>query len=213
MARTSILAMAVMSIALGSVAWPQRRLDSLPEKQLVKVGMVLAGVSNKILKPPIKFALEEEKCAGLGMSGVGIVVALPDKKFNTSKLTIGSKTPIPFGQLFLHQFSLIKNGNPVPKKSVRVVTFTSSAGEKFKFGLFDLVIAFTDQRNPLLLIYGKGPKPLSQLPLNRSGKKFQQILTLKSGKSTPNTPDIPVTITFTGIYHAEFSVRAESGAL
>ena len=213
MVRTTILAMAVVVIGLGSVAWPQRRLESLPEKQLVKIGMVLAGVSNKLIEPPIKFELEEEKCVGLGILGVGIVVALPDKKFNTSKVAIGSKAPIPFGQLFLYQFSLIKNGNPVPKKSVRVVTFTSSAGEKFKFRLFDLVIALTDKRNPLLLIYGKGPKPLSQLQLNRSDKKFQKILTLESGESTPNTTDIPVTITFTGIYHAEILVRAESGAL
>ncbi|MGE3809790.1 MAG: hypothetical protein AB7K24_34430, partial [Gemmataceae bacterium] len=109
---------AVVMVLVGLAAFAHAQQNRLPLEEAQRYAKVCVEHARQLGDGPLKMAVDVDKpCAERGEGGGAMVV--PDKNLTASAIQKAGDSIVPVGQLFLRNWTLVKNGNGLTKDELR----------------------------------------------------------------------------------------------
>jgi hypothetical protein len=192
------------TVALTLVTLALAAQEDLPRTEAVKVAAALNFDLEKIADTPIPTDADTKRPFGIKAEKRGGLV-VPESKLSPASFSKAGKEPVPVGQLWLAGLGPPKDGQPVSKDQLKLVT-VQQEGREVTLSLCVLGVRKGAGDKLELLIYGKGKEPLLVLPLAKASR--EQKWPLEFTAERDGDASARVKLLLVGKYEASFLVAA-----
>lgn len=192
--KISIISLSLALVGLLTTADAQERLELDKAKQYAQ----LTRQKPELLKSaPLQFEADLEHPVALSNEDYGGLLIPRAHLSDLSENEYGEKATA-IGELWLYNLAPEQGGWPADANKLHIVSLNTEDGV-VKFPRCVLGVSKTANQDPVLMVYGKGSKPLLTVPIMESGFAKAKVLDMTA------TEDGEITLSM-GKYEATFRV-------
>ena len=162
--------------------------EKVSKEEALSYAKAASADAKQLAGTPIATDVDAQKPAAMKEGEYGGMV-LPQKDLKLEAISKATETPVPVGQLWLHNLTPMKDDEAVSETKLRVAT-AKLDGTELSVPQCALAVRRTSAGALELLVYGKGKEPIASAPLKAIDAKQESPLDLaaereyESGKIT-----------------------------
>ena len=137
--------------------------EKVSKEEALSYAKAASADAKQLAGTPIATDVDAQKPAAMKEGEYGGMV-LPQKDLKLEAISKATETPVPVGQLWLHNLTPMKDDEAVAESKLRVAT-AKLDGTELSVPQCALAVRHTSAGALELLVYGKGKEPIASAPL------------------------------------------------
>jgi len=137
--------------------------EKVSKEEALSYAKAASADAKQLAGTPIATDVDAQKPAAMKEGEYGGMV-LPQKDLKLEAISKATETPVPVGQLWLHNLTPMKDDEAVAESKLRVAT-AKLDGTELSVPQCALAVRRTSAGALELLVYGKGKEPIASAPL------------------------------------------------
>jgi len=195
MKRTSIAVALLVTLQLVSAQ------EKVTREEALGYAKAASADTKQLAGTPIPTDVDTQQPVAIREGEYGSMV-LPQKRLKAEAIAEASETPLPVGQLWLHNLTPMKDDRAISEEKLRIAT-VELEGSETRVPQCTLAIRRNGDGKLELLVYGKAKEPLLETPLKGIDAKQNLPLDMSAQRGDDSGR---ITLKILGKYEASIQV-------